>query len=75
MKRSFKTEVFLTIPLTFLAFGLVCASFITTQWVTGKSIIENSKDELSYNYGLFSGHKIRSTKYTKSYDLKGRFHV
>ena len=71
MKRSFKTEVFLTIPLTFLAFGLVCASFITTEWVSGRSIKSDSEDEITYNYGLFSGHKTRSTKYTKSYELKG----
>ena len=75
MKRSFKTEVFLTIPLTFLAFGLVCASFITKEWVSGRSIKVESEDEIVYNYGLFSGHKTRSTTYTKDYNLKGNFEI
>lgn len=71
MKRSFKTEVFLTIPLTILAFVLTCASLITQHWVNGRAIIEgNPEFEITYNYGLFKGEKIRTRAGQKSYGLK-----
>ena len=71
MKRSFKTEVFLTIPLTFVALGCICASFLSNQWVSGSAMVENSDFEISYNYGLFWGQKTRVTESTKSFDITG----
>ena len=71
MKRSFKTEVFLTIPLTFVALGCICASFLSNQWVSGSAFVENSDFEINYNYGLFWGQKTRITESTKSFDITG----
>ena len=61
MKKSFKTEVFLTIPLILLAFCITCASLIKNQWVTGTAKISNNvtNGEYEYNFGLFSGEKVR----------------
>lgn len=75
-KTAFKTEVFLTVPLTFLAFALVCVSLVTQQWVYGKGVyksnstIEESDGDIIYNFGLFNGEKTRTRSGTKSYPLK-----
>ena len=59
MKKSFKTEVFLTIPLILLAFCITCASLIKNQWVTGTGINNATNGEYEYNFGLFNGEKVR----------------
>ena len=77
-KTAFKTEVFLTVPLTFLAFALVCVSLVTQQWVYGKGVyksnstIEESDGDIIYNFGLFNGEKTRTRSGTKSYPLKSK---
>ena len=75
MKKSFKTEVFLTIPLILIAFSISCTSFITKQWVIGTASIQNTTEynsdyEIKYNYGLFSGEKTSSRGFTKTLQLK-----
>ena len=74
-KTAFKTEVFLTVPLTFLAFTLVCLSLVTQEWVSGKGIIESNSTtsqngEITYNFGLFNGNKIRVRSGTIPHGLK-----
>ena len=74
-KTAFKTEVFLTVPLTFLAFTLVCLSLVTQEWVSGKGIIESNSTtsqngEITYNFGLFNGKKIRVRSGTIPHGLK-----
>ncbi len=32
--RSFKAEIFFTIPVNALAIALVCAAFVTEEWVS-----------------------------------------
>ena len=73
MKRTFKTEVFLTIPLTLLVFILTCTSFVTQNWVSGEAIIKNDTDKkIIYNYGLFRGEKSQTNLGTIVYDLKSK---
>ena len=77
MKRSFKTEVFLTIPLTILVFALTCTSYITQSWVSGEAKISNqSNADLQYNYGLFKGAKVSKSNFLTSveYDIKSKLH-
>jgi hypothetical protein len=78
-KTAFKTEVFLTVPLTFLAFALVCVSLVTQQWVSGKGVYtsnstsEESDGEITYNFGLFNGEKTRTRSSTVKYPLKSKY--
>ena len=72
MKKSFKTEVFLTIPLILLAFCITCASLIKNQWITGTAtlISDNvTQGNFEYNFGLFNGEKVRY------YGSRTAFHV
>ena len=77
-KTAFKTEVFLTVPLTFLAFALVCVSLVTQQWVSGRGVYtsnstsEENDGEITYNFGLFNGEKTRTRSGTKSYPLRSK---
>lgn len=58
--KSFKPEIFYTLPICGLIFGLVCASLITNHWVEGEATFEQGSDGLViFNYGLFSGFKSK----------------
>ena len=81
-KTAFKTEVFLTVPLTFLAFVLICLSLVTQEWVSGKGIIQTNSTradpenfgEIRYNFGLFRGQKSRILTSTTMYSLQSEKH-
>ena len=79
-KTAFKTEVFLTVPLTFLAFALVCVSLVTQQWVYGKGVYtsnstsEENDGEITYNFGLFNGEKTRTRSGSTTYTLKSMYY-
>ena len=74
MKRSFKTEVFLTIPLSLLVFVLTCASLITQDWVNGEAKLSNGTDGIiTYNFGLFKGEKVKQTFGSINFKLRGKF--
>lgn len=56
--KSFKTEIFFTLPINLGVICLVCTAMITDQWVSGKgSFVNGGTGSLTYNYGLFSGRK------------------
>ena len=55
MAQSFKTLIFLTIPLNVFILVLVCTSLATQSWVTG--IAERNDSSIEFNFGLFSGQK------------------
>ncbi|TRY76794.1 hypothetical protein TCAL_07416 [Tigriopus californicus] len=59
--KSFKPEVFYTIPICGLVFGLVCASLITNHWVEGVAKFEEGGEDgrVTFYYGLFSGYKSK----------------
>ena len=79
-KTAFKTEVFLTVPLTFLAFVLICLSFVTQEWVSGTGTIYSNSTredransgEIRYNFGLFRGEKSRIVTSTTTYSLQSK---
>ncbi len=72
--KGFKAEVFISIPLTAMAFIMVCTSLISSQWVSGEIKNSNATDDqqnsISYNYGLFSGSKTRIRSGTLEFSLK-----
>jgi hypothetical protein len=56
MAQSFKTLIFLTIPLNVFILVLICTSLATQDWVSGSAVRNDSSIE--FNFGLFSGRKI-----------------
>ena len=70
MAQSFKTLIFLTIPLSLFVMVLVCTSFATESWVEGLSV--KNESILEFNFGLFAGSKARILKGTNSYSLKSK---
>jgi hypothetical protein len=74
--KGFKAEVFFTIPITFLIFGLVCTSLITQEWVSGRALIVNEDDfQIKYNFGLFKGEKVRTRSGTNAFPLASKFFI
>lgn len=73
MAQSFKTLIFLTIPLSLFVMVLVCTSFATESWVKGLSVNKSESESiLEFNFGLFAGSKTRILKGTNSYSLKSK---
>ena len=73
MAQSFKTLIFLTIPLSIFVMVLVCTSFATEHWVEGQSINGSDPDlKVEFNFGLFAGFKTRTLKGTNKFTLKSK---
>ena len=66
--KSFKPEVFFTLPICGLVIALVLASLITEQWVVGRA--ESADSTVTFNFGLFAGKKATQIGTgTLAYDL------
>ena len=71
--KSFKAEIFFSLPVCGVAFALACTSMVTEEWVAGTAPRNNATIEtfeVTYNYGLFGGQKTVVRGQSPTYDLK-----
>jgi hypothetical protein len=72
MAQSFKTLIFLTIPLNVFVVILVCVGLATQHWVDGLADDGNSSTTIEFNFGLFAGSKTKNGKYLSTFNLDGK---